>query len=491
MRMNNYGWAGINISIARLDGAEQEPAAPSAAAEKTKAMLRGVIERRYVLDSKFLNLTELGQDEELRSEQIFDQKSTASKFFPAMMKVLNSVFDRTDDRDAAIISVSLANNELEDLTTVSTLSMTLPKLRNLDLSNNKFANLDKLVIWRKRFYHLEHLIVTGNPLEQNEPNYAQTLISWYPNLRQLNGIQVRTEEEVASKSKITNLPFPIRGPLFLDEGGIAESFIRKFFPAFDADRQAVAIHYFDEKSQFSYAVNTHAPTDPARSQKIEKGEWELYVKNSRNLKKISHLPARQNRIFRGTKAIGNAFAMLPATKHPDLTTEARSWMIEAKMVPCVPDATGASPNGVDGFLITVSGEFEEVNGGKKRSFDRIIVLGPGAGPDGVRVVHDVLTIRGYGGNQAFQPENFEGWIDASQLQQPTTGVEAAAPGLPAGLSLELAEQMVSQLSQKTNMTLAYAKDCLDQTNWSGDAALAAFESVKGNLPAEAFIQPTA
>lgn len=495
VRMNNYGWAGASISIERLGGPVQDATAPSSDAEKTKAMLRTVLERRYDLETKFLNLSGLGQDEELKKQHIFDSKSTAGKFFPAMMKVLELSFDSPDERHAAVTSVSLANNDLEDISVVTTLSVTLPKLLNLDLSNNKFDKLSALSNWRKRFFHLQHLILTGNPLEQTEPNYVQEVVSWYPNLRQLNGIQVRTEEEVANKARVTELPFPIRSALFQDEGGIAEQFVRNFIMGYDSDRNALAAHYYDDGSEFSYAVNTQAPNDPAGTAKTEKGEWEHYLKNSRNLKKISQLPARQNRLFRGTKAVADAFTSLPNTKHPDLASEARKWMIEAKMVPGIPDPTGQSASGVDGFKIAISGEYEELDATtgqpmKKRSFDRIFILGPGPGPAGVRVVTDMLTVRGYGGMQAFEPDHFEG-LSAEAQQQPTATTEAA-PQLPAGISLQLAEQMVAELTKQTGMTLQYSKDCLDQVAWNFEAGLEAFGRVKSSLPPDAFMmQPVA
>ncbi|KAK5116281.1 hypothetical protein LTR85_009253 [Meristemomyces frigidus] len=494
VRMNNYGWAGINITIELMGGPVQDSAAPCSEAEKTKAMLRSVLERRYDFETKFLNLSGLGADEELKKQHIFDSKSTAGKFFPAMMRVLELSFDKPEERHAAVTSVSLANNDLEDLSVVSTLSLTLPKLQNLDLSNNKLDKLSTLGIWRKRFFHLQHLILTGNPLEQNDPNYAQEIVSWYPNLRQLNGIQVRTEDEVAKRTKGAELPFPIRSALFQDEGGIAEQFIRTFFMGFDSDRAALATHYYDDNSDFSYAVNTQAPSDPAGAEKIERGEWEGYIKNSRNLKKITQLPPRQNRLFRGTKAVADAFASLPKTKHPDLASEARKWMIEAKMVPGVPDPTGQSASGVDGFKITISGEFEEVDTAtgqakKKRSFDRTFILGPGTGPAVVRIVNDILTVRAYGGAQAFEPDNAEGWNMEAAPQQQAAPVEAAGQ-LPAGISLEIAEQMVAELTKQTGMTLQYSKDCLDQVGWNFEAGLEAFARVKDSLPPTAFMQPT-
>jgi nuclear RNA export factor len=489
LRLNTWQWAGINVGIERVGGAVQD-AKPSSEAEQIKVMLRGVLERRYDADTKFLNLSALGQDEELKKQHIFDQKSTAAKFFPAMMRVLELSFDKPEERDAAVISVSLANNDLADLTAVSSLSQTLPKLQNLDLSNNKFNDLSALMTWRKRFLHLRHLILAGNPLELNEPNYQRAVINWYPNLLQLNGVQVRTEEEIANKSAAnTTLPFPIRSPIFQDEGGIAETFVRNLIAGFDSDRAALATAYYDAQSEFSYSINTHAPSDPAGTARTEKGDWDPYLKDSRNLKKISHLPARQNRLFTGTQAIAGIFARLPKTKHPDLATEARKWLIEAKMIPNVPDITGQSSQGVDGFKITIHGEFEEPDLSKKRSFDRAIVLGPGNGPGGVRLVNDVFTIRAYGGAQAFEPDNMEGWnqeVVAVPAQAPTAA--DGVPQLPAGITIEIAEQMVAELMKQTNMTLEYAKMCLEQSSWNFALAGENFGRAKDSLPPEAFVQ---
>ena len=66
---------------------------------------------------------------------------------------------------------------------------------------------------------------------------------------------MRTAEEVAKQTKGLNLPFPIRSALFQDEGGIAEHFVPIFILGFDSNRAALAAHYYDEQSVFSFAVN--------------------------------------------------------------------------------------------------------------------------------------------------------------------------------------------------------------------------------------------
>ena len=286
--MDGWQWAGVNVKIERIGG--EADASASSRTEKTRDLLKGVLERRYNIESKFLDLSTLRQDEQLKEQSIFDTKTTAGKFFPAMMRVLEGAFESSKDKDEAVLSVSLADNELTDLSAMSSLSQTLPKLKNLDLSNNKFEKLGQLSLWKKRFLLLEHLILTGNPIEQSEPDYAKSIIAWYPNLRNLNGIQVRSEEDIANRSKTPDIPFPIRSPAFQDEGGIAEGFVRTFIAGFDTDRSALTALYYDEQSDFSYSVNTAAPRDPTSTEQTEKQEWGDYIKNSRNLKKITQLP---------------------------------------------------------------------------------------------------------------------------------------------------------------------------------------------------------
>ena len=452
--------------------------------ESTVAMLTNVLARRYNPETKLLDLSALGQDPDLKASAIFDSRSTTSKFFPALMKVLDNQFETAAAKYDAIQSVTLANNDLANVTPVTTLAQTLPQLKNLDISNNNFEQLTAIDSWRRKFHKLDHLVIDPNPLVANDPDYATTLLNWYPKLRLLNHVQVRTDDEAMKGVQVTDIPFPIRGPCFQDDGQIAENFLRNFFAGYDSDRAAVAQHYYDAQSDFSLSVNTQAPRDPNSPNTMQPQEWDLYIKRSRNLKKIQQLPARQARLFRGSQAIAEVWATIPVTRHPDLASEANKWSIECHIQSGVPDLTGASRGGVDGFIIIVHGQFDEIDVStnqvkKTRSFDRVFTIGPG-GPSGVRVVNDMLTVRAYGGHQAFEPEE-------TAPQQPNGGVEAVVPGLPAGLAPELAEQMLLELQKQTNMVVGYAKDCLDQVQWDFNRAVQTFESVKANLPADAFV----
>ena len=451
------------------------------------AMLTAVLARRYSSDNKLLDLSALGQDPDLKASAIFDNRSTTSKFFPALMKVLDSQFQTAAAKHDAILSVSLANNDLINIAPVTTLAQTLPELKNLDMSNNAFKDLAAIEQWRRKFSKLDHLVIAPNPLVDNEPDYVSTLLRWYPKLRLLNNIQVRTDDEAMKGFQVTDLPFPIRTPAFQDDGQIAETFLRNFYAAFDGDRAALAHHYYDAQSDFSLAVNTQAPRDPNAANAPQPQEWDLYIKRSRNLKKIQQAPARQARNFRGPTAIADVWATLPNTRHPDLATDAKKWCIECHVQSGVPDPTGTSPGGVDGFIVIVHGQYDEIDVStnlvhKTRSFDRVFTLGPG-GPSGVRVVNDMLTVRAYGGVQAFEAE------DMAAQPIPAAVEAVVVPGLPAGLTPELAEQMLLELQKQTGMVVGFAKDCLDQVQWDFDRALQTFNAVRANLGPEAFAVP--
>lgn len=483
-RMNGYDWAGAKLTVQRVGGAGKESNSPmNGAAEETKAMLRGVLERRWKPETKFLDLSALGADAELQATGIFGTTSTTQKFFPALMKVLELSFSSTKERDEAIEGVSLASNDLEDLKIVSTLSQCLPNLVNLDLSHNKFATLASLETWRHKFKKLQHLIVSGNPIEQSEPNAAAEIISWFKNLRMLNQVQVRSEEDIKNQNNVANLPFPIRTPHFQDEDGIVEGFIRNWFAGFDRDRPALAQMYYDEHSELSFALNTQAPRDPLDIHKPQAQEWAYYIHGSRNLKKLTQLPARQKRLSRGTRAVMDTFAGLPTSKHPDLATEPQKWLIEAHLQPGIPDPINNTPGGVDGFFMSIHGEFTEPETGKIRSCDHAVYIGPG-GSTGVRVVSHTITIRAYGGIQAFQ-------ATAGVHTPPMPAADAATsdglPQLPAHITIEVAEQMCAELTKRTGLTLGLSHQCLMTANWDFDAALVMFLSHKASLPPASYI----
>ena len=483
-RLDSYTFAGASLAVqlrASISGhqgnlVEQET---SEATVQLKDKMTAMLNRRYNSELKLLDLSSLGSDPELVSLGMFSSNARESKFFPALMKVCDLVFTSPQQKREAVVSVTLANNTLTSVASVTTLSQTFPEIKNLDLSNNQLKDLGAMEAWRWKFRDLDHLILSGNPLETDVPTYQADIVKWYPKLRKLNATQVRSDEDIKAGAK-GKLPMHILAPSFRDEASIGETFIKHFFPAYDTDRAAVAHGYYDSQSAFSLSVNTSAPRaqDAMNTKSIP---WDAYIKKSRNLTKITNLPARMSRILTGLESIRDVWLTLPSTRHPDLLTEPHKWCIECHSVPGLPDPTGQSPSGVGGLIVMVHGEFSEVDGTSNnittlRSFDRTFVLGPGGGIGGVRVINDVLVLRAYGGSDAWKPD-----VDPTLIPQPLVplGPEGFAVAQPGKSDEQLQKELLAlELSRTTGMTLEYSGLCLEQSAWDLEGAAQMFEQAK-------------
>ncbi len=399
------------------------------------------------------------------------------------MKICDSIFTTAHAKEEAIVSISLANNALTTIASVTTLSQTFPGLKNLDLSNNKMKNLTALEAWRWKFRKLDQLILTGNPIETEVPTYKDEIMKWYPTLTTLNTIQIRSLEAVEAAVN-GKLPIPILGPSFRDEAAITETFVKQFFPAYDRDRTALVNGYYDSQSTFSVSINLAVPHSAENAHQKLPG-WEAYVRKSRNLTKITHPPSRMSRLYSGIESIRDGFTTLPITRHPDIMAEPQKWCVECHTIPGLPDPTGQSSSGVGGLMVMVHGEFAEVDvsTGQStvvRSFDRTFVLGPGGGIGGIRVACDTLVLRPYGGYDAWRPEG----EDSASV--PTAQAQAQI-NVPAGFALSgpgkteeqvQKEVLAVELSNRTGMTLEFSGLCLEQCGWNLEGAAVSFEQAK-------------
>jgi nuclear RNA export factor len=501
IRINGNLFAGVHVTVEPYDGSSTAALdrdlatsnGTSAATADTKSKMMTILSKRYFPETKLLDLSKLGTDEGLQAMGIFNSTSTESKFFPALMKVWEMQFTSSTQRREAVESVSLADNQLANITVVTTLAQTVPDLKNLDLTNNNFKDASSMSGWRWKFRNLEFLDLTGNPISA-VPTFKDTMLKWYPKLRILNNVEVRTAEEIAAQKKT---PIPVQAPYFQDESQIAENFIRAFFVSYDNNRAELVKGVYDNESTFSMNINTQAP----KAQQTETAGWDAYIKKSRNLLKISHLPPRMSRIYTGAEKILELWNELPQTRHPDMTTHADDYLIECHQMPGLPDPSGQSPTGVGGLIIMVHGKYEESVGGKveTRSFDRTFIIGPGGGVGGIRVINDILCLRAYGGNEAWSPES---QAIPQAIHQATAPPAAATPspvpaapvaqlGLPAGYGAPAPgktdtqvqqEQLVAQMSAKSGMTLQFSEMALSGNGWNPDAAWKNFEELKVNFP---------
>ncbi|EOO00566.1 putative mrna export factor mex67 protein [Phaeoacremonium minimum UCRPA7] len=366
LKLNTFSFAGTNLNITKNEDGwpqrieRQTGSTMSEAAKQSKQRLQGVLEQRYDMNAKLLNLSALGQDPTLMEMGLFQDKGLAEKTFKVLMAICQDLFKSAKEKREAIQSVSLANNGIDFVGQIFELADTFPDLKHLDLSGNQFQHTKQLQRWRGHFKHLETLLLLGNPIIEAEPGHANDFMSWFPKLQNLNGAIVRTPEQIAAaEAAMQAKPIPQNGTDFRDVAGLGEQFIRQFIPMYDSDRAALAAAFYDEETRFTLAVSNHTPRGEQDAPVLP---WAPYLKFSRNHGKITTVGARMQRYFVGVNFIQDLWKQLPATKHPDLVAEVNKYIIDCHGLPGLRDPTGQSNLGVDGM----------------RSFSRTFTLGPAA-----------------------------------------------------------------------------------------------------------------
>ncbi|KAG0133151.1 hypothetical protein HOY82DRAFT_268667 [Tuber indicum] len=461
-------------SLGRLDVTERSEAVISRAnpANKDTAgtilALEGVLANRYNPESKFLDLSRLGEDALLKANGFFQLSSTTSKMFPALMQVAEKKFTTAQQKRDTVHSVSLAYNNLKDVRTVTSLSVTFPDLKNLSLEGNSIQDWMSLDSWRHRFKNLEQLVLSGNPITSQQ-GYVEEAYRRYQKLLMLDNIPVdpAIRQKITAESAAPVLPHKVQSRFIQDDYGVGMKFLSRFFEAYDADRVSLLHEFYDGESLFSLSVNTSAPR--TKEQQNTRQFWDEYIPRSRNLKRVSHLKGRTDRLAMGPNEIAKLWGELPATKHDLANGDAWSfdiWPVEVT-------------SGVMGVLCTVHAEFQELNkvdGPQKvvrRSFDRSFMLRPDVLGE-VKVANDMLVVRAYGGFDSWKPEDGSG---------------SAAGGGEQEKGEAAKKSMCEQLMAQTRLRSDWATMCLSETGWNIERAWKAFLEAKANgaIPPDAYL----
>ena len=395
--LNGYTFSGSKLNIERLDSSYDETRnaefagqnTKSAATETTKDVLFRFLQRRYVPEEQCLHFEAYGEDEILKAIGIFNAATTKAKFFPALMKICDEIWDTPEKKVEGVTSVRLGNNKLSSVLEITTLAVTFPRLKNLDLANNDLTSIESLKHWRWKFRDLELLILSGNALAA-EPGIEETMRKWFPKLKLYNGTEGRPEQEFRA---VERRPL-VMAASFRDEHDIAVNFLTEFFPLFDSNRESLVAKFYDSESRYSMSVNNKIKR--VQRDAAKHPDWKPFLRQSRDLLSITHLHARSSRSFKGQSEILEEWKSLPATQHPSLESNPRGWVIECHPIRGLDDPTGTTLGGVSGLVIMVHGDFTNMDqreGWVTKSFDRTFILGPGNGLGGIRVVCDMVVLR--------------------------------------------------------------------------------------------------
>lgn len=530
-KWNGAKFARNNLKIDILDG-NNNTIDGSNTTSTTIQLLKNVLAKRYNVQSKMLDLSNLVTDPDLINNGMFNNAARQAKILPAILKVA------TNEKTLIVESINLANNNLKDILPISNLPLVFKDLKNLCLANNNFARFQSFNSWKGKFTQLRELLMINNPLV-NDRIYRTEMLTIFPKLIVLDNVIVRDQNKL--KNIFTINPINSNYQQFFfenqDLSNFATEFISNYLNLWDTVDPTNNLNYnrsqllnlYTPQSQFSISVDSSVPSSTV-DEADQTPQFGYYLSTSRNFTKVSTPKLLQERLAIGQEAINNLFNSIPKTKH-SLIENPNNYSVEAITFPQV-----------NGFAITLHGVFEEVakpfnednsnnnlNNKKqparhrrynnssttttkklsRKSFDRTWVVINNAATNSIIIASDLLTIRTYAAgpwkpkevivpaaptvvplsqpanNQVNNPINNSGSITPQSMN--TMGNLQLPPDIQAKLNPGQLD-LLNKIQLQTRLNSEYTYMLAEQSGWNYDAALSGFQSSVSNLPPNAFIQ---
>ena len=466
--------------------------------------LRRFLTSRWNASMNLLNLENMQQDAILSEANIVPPGAPG-----AHRDLGTALWKLSADMFPTLSTLSLAGNAWTNLQPLALLGQYIPKLANLSLERNDLRwvrDLDVLVTKRHGLHALQELVLLGNPLQQNaveggnEEGYRRDVLVKFPDLRILDMKPVMDVERGFSQlfqgrgnkkagpeaSQVPLRHFCVQTrPGFVDGDAkqVVPEFLSLYFSAYDQDRTRLGPVY-SSNARFTYSINS-SPPPRARAERLmhtmphqKDLTFDKYIElGSRNLMRTHNVKPLLRSMHYGGEAIVAFLKRLPITMHP--LHDASKFVVDAWLLPNVDvKAQTSATERPDALLyINVHGEFCEAPSQGIRSFDRVFVVAPAPPTSPAQqlgwpcvIVSDMLTLRHYSRESAFQP-------NALPMGP------SAAPGLtPEQHAMSL------ELSAQTKLTYPYAVQCLGENGWDMTRAVNVFASLQaaGSIPSEAF-----
>ncbi|PIK49770.1 putative nuclear RNA export factor 1 [Apostichopus japonicus] len=425
--------------------------------------LTEVMSKRYDPSSKFLDLSDIYNDTDLKAKSI--------KVLLNQPTPLKAVLDIIAQHIPETVGLNLSSNRIYSLVHFSKLSTMAPNVTNLNLSSNSLKHINELQ--KIKDLKLKELILDANPLcdsFSDQAKYVRSVRGIFRDVIKLDGHDL--SPQIGFDVPTTSLPSV--GPSFFPGQEVKTNilqFLQGYYTAFDAQDRSKLIDIYHDQAKFSLSL----PFDYGHGSSWYK-QLAHHFAQSRNFKKGQDDYKKDKSlklIKQGRLAVAACLSELPQTQH-----DLNSFVVDVSLV---------QPPLVH---FTVGGVLQE----KERSktviaFSRAFIVC--AGQTGLVVLNDHLTYR--------QPSEQQKKAFNNPAPTPThSPVSAAAPGpspvvspvAPAVPDTTVKQQMVQQFIKDSGMNSSFSERCLEENGWDYPTAGAVFTNLKneGKIPPEAFVQ---
>ncbi|KAL3874362.1 hypothetical protein ACJMK2_037388, partial [Sinanodonta woodiana] len=267
--------------------------------------LKVCMSSRYDPASKALDLSNLYNDTEMRSENLYMALNRE--------EVMSSVMKIIEDNIPEIVALDVSNNKLLSLDYFAALTGKAPNITRLNLGKNKLRSLDELD--KIRGWTLEVLILDGNELcdkFKDQSGYISAVRQKFPKIQTLDGHELPPPITFDIESS-TELP-RIKGDFF---AGIAEvqllliKFLKDYFTIYDSDNRQGLVIAYHEQAMFSLSACYNGLIE------FRQPSLNMYAEESRNLIRLNRKdPSRKNKLLKyGRLPVITQLCLLPKTTH--------------------------------------------------------------------------------------------------------------------------------------------------------------------------------
>lgn len=458
------------IIIVKPSGPPRGSAAPPLS-DTDKQTLMEVMSKRYDPSSKFLDLSGLYNDEDLKAKSI---RCMLNQPEPSKA-VLNIISENIPET----VGLNLSSNKLYGLSYFAKLPTMAPNIISLNLSSNSLKHINELQ--HLKGLNLQELILDKNPLCDSftdQAKYVRSVRGIFRDVIKLDGHDLAPQ--IGFDVPTTSLP--VVGPSFFPGDELKANilqFLERYYAEFDSTDRSKLIDVYHDQAKCSLSL----PYDVGQG-----GGWykqlSHHFPHSRNFKRNQDDYLRNKtlkQIKQGRLAVAAFLSELPRTQH-----DLKSFVVDVSLVQ--PPLMHFTVNGV---------LREEEKNKTLIAFSRAFVVC--AGQTGLAILNDHLTYRPPTEQQKKSFNN----PAPTPTHSPVSAVAGPSPVVPpaavpvTGGTLALPDatiqqQMVQQFIKDSGMNAAFSQRCLEENGWDYTKAGAVFSNLKneGKIPPEAFVQQT-
>lgn len=241
-------------------------------------------------------------------------------------------------------------------------------------------------------------------------------------------------------------------------------FMQQYFTCFDKNRDELLAAYH-AKALFSASFILKSQAISTRNRPARFGS---YVKDSRNLQFVQNEDRQYEMLHRNNIDIVACLKKMPSTEHLSNSFKLDSSFFQPNML-----------------TFSISGVYKEKTNDQKfscfRSFMRTFVCVP-VSNDQMLIVNEQCVISNLSEAQTrvYKEEEIEETEMAEDRKQEISTTITSETNSK--------ENMIKKFSHMSNLTLKWARDCLEFSNWDFAAAEKNFVEHKNEIPSDAFIQ---